>query len=303
MIRAAAAFAAFALSASRCLAVCTTTEIGAITFSGTTLPAYDPFTAPTPRLLTVNVTSTVACSVELAFQSTSNPARMIGPGALTYDVQVQGSATSLLFVSGMPTTTTRIDIPAGNVGSVTVQIARPPNQVVSSGPYGDASLVAHIYDKAGSVLAPLKSASVPISGSVAAACRFSAPTNPTMNLSSAISHGLPQTGIVGTVTLPSLNCTAPSLVRLSAGPMRHASAGATAAFDNMIDFRAIATLAGATAVLDTRSGPDAVSTLPNVVSGATIDGSVRIDVNLIAGRPLLAGAYASLLTLSIDPIP
>ena len=279
------AFVALAMSTSVSLGVCSQTEIGAITFSGTALPPYNPFTNTAPRLVTVSVTSTVACSVELAFQSTSNPARMLGPGTLIYDVQSQGSSTSLLFVSGTPSTTTRIDIPAGNVGVATVQIALSPNQVVSSGTYGDNSLVAYIYDKTGFVLAPLKSASVPISGSVAAACQFASPTN------------------VGSVTLPSLSCTAPSLVRLSAGPMLLTPTASNMAFDNLINFQANASLDGATAVLDTRSGSAVASTLRNVASGATTNASVTINVSLLAGRPLLPGIYSSLLTLSIDPNP
>ena len=297
------AFVALAMSTSVSLGVCSQTEIGAITFSGTALPPYNPFTNTAPRLVTVSVTSTVACSVELAFQSTSNPARMLGPGTLIYDVQSQGSSTSLLFVSGTPSTTTRIDIPAGNVGVATVQIALSPNQVVSSGTYGDNSLVAYIYDKTGFVLAPLKSASVPISGSVAAACQFASPTNPTMNFSSAITNGMPRPSYVGSVTLPSLSCTAPSLVRLSAGPMLLTPTASNMAFDNLINFQANASLDGATAVLDTRSGSAVASTLRNVASGATTNASVTINVSLLAGRPLLPGIYSSLLTLSIDPNP
>ena len=291
------------MSTSDSLGACSPAEIGAITFSGTALPPYNPFTNTTPRLVTVTVASTVACSVELAFQATSNPARMLGPGTLFYDVQSQGNSSSLLFISGTPSTTTPIDIPAGSVGSATVQIALSPNQVVSSGTYGDTSLVAHIYGRSGTALTPLKSASVPITGSVAAACQFASPTNPTMNFTGAITNGMPSPSYVGSVTLDSLNCTAPSLVRLSAEPMRLASTASNAAFDNTIHFRASASLGGATAVLTTTSGSEAVSTLGNVASGATTNASVRIDVNLLAGRPLLPGIYSSLLTLSIDPNP
>ena len=144
----AAAIAVLGLSNSVSLGACTTNDITSITVSGTGLASYNPFVASTPRQLTINVASNVACSVELAFQTSATPARLQGPGTpLTYDVQLPSTTTSLLFAAGMPTTTTRIDIGAGNVGTATVQVALPTNQIVASGAYNDANLVAHIYDK------------------------------------------------------------------------------------------------------------------------------------------------------------
>lgn len=301
----AAAIAALALSNSASLAACTATDITSMTVSGTALASYNPFLAPTPRLLTVSVASNVACSVELAFQ-TSTPAHMQGQGSLlAYDVQMQSSTTSLLFSAGMPTATIRIDIAAGNVGTATVQVAVPTNQIVASGAYADASLVASLFDRTGpATLAPLKSVGAPISTTVVPVCNFESPTNPTINFSGAITNGLPNPNDVKSVTLPSLRCTAPSLLRLSATPMRlTTSATGGVAFDSAINFRATATLTGATAVLDTRNGTTAVSTQRNVVAGATLESSVKVDVSLLVGQPLLAGTYSSVMTVSVDPSP
>ncbi len=302
----AAAIAVLGLSNSESLGACTTNDITSITVSGTGLASYNPFVASTPRQLTINVASNVACLVELAFQTSATPARLQGPGTpLTYDVQLPSTTTSLLFAAGMPTTTTRIDIGAGNVGTATVQVALPTNQIVASGAYNDANLVAHIYDKSTTTLVPLKSVGVPISTTVVAACQFLTPTNPTINFSGAIINGLPNPGHVGSVALSSLNCTAPSRVSLSAGPML-LTTGATGgpAFDSRIHFRATATLAGASTLLDTSTGATTVvSTETNVTSGATLNSAVQVDVRLVRGNPLLAGAYSSVMTVSVVPNP
>jgi hypothetical protein len=48
---------------------------------------------------------------------------------------------------------------------------------------------------------------------------------------------------------------------------------------------------------------DAASPTRNAAAGATINGSLGVDVNLVPGRPLLAGNYSATLTVSIDPNP
>lgn len=268
------------------------------------LAPYNPFATYTPKTLTVNVTASVTCSVELAFLSTSLPPRLMGADALTYDIQSPAGGTSLVYAGGIPTTTTRIDVGPGNAGSTSVQITVPTGQIVGFGSYSDTSVTANIFDKTGSALTPLKSVSLAVTGSVARACQFSSPGNATLDFTSAITNGMPRPSHVATVTFPDLSCTAPSLVRLSADAMKLAQPPAsTAAFDSAINFRAIASFSGATATLDTTSASDAASSVRHTAAGATLNGSVRVDVNLLAGRPLLAGAYSSLLTLSIDPNP
>jgi hypothetical protein len=56
-------------------------------------------------------------------------------------------------------------------------------------------------------------------------------------------------------------------------------------------------------VLDTSQGADAASASRNTAAGAVTEGVVRVDVNLLAGKPLLPGTYSSILTVSIDPNP
>ena len=283
---------------------CSASDITAITYAGTSLPPYNPFTPFAPKLLTVTVSATRTCALELAFLSMSSPPRLTGFGSLNYDIQLLSTAASLVYAGGTPATTAHIDIGPGLVGSANVQISLPPGQVVGDGSYSDASVLSQIFDKSGAILTLLKSANLPISGSVVRACQFTAPTSPTLNFTQAISNGLPQPGYVQSVTFQNVSCTAPSLVRLSGNAMLPAQAASpTPTFDTLINYRASAMFSGANAMLDTSLGTDATSASRNTAVGAVKDGVVRVDVTLLAGKPLLAGTYSSILTVSIDPNP
>ena len=294
-----------AIVTSRAEAVsCSASDITAVSYSSTSLAPYNPFTSFAPKPVTVTVTAARACSLELAFLSTSTPPRMTGPGALNYDVQSASSATSLVYAGGMPASTAHIDIGPGNSGFANVQVSLPAGQVVADGAYSDATVLTQIFDKSGAVFTLLKSVSLPLSGSVVRACQFTTPISPTLNLTSAISNGLPRPGYVQSVTFQNVSCTAPSLVRLSGNAMlltQPGNPGST--FDDLIHYRAAATFSGANVVLDTSLGTDVASASRNATSGAVTEGVVRVDVNLLGGKPLLPGTYASILTVSIDPNP
>jgi hypothetical protein len=93
-------------------------------------------------------------------------------------------------------------------------------------------------------------------------------------------------------------------VRLSGNPMLPGQSGTPGAvFDNFIHYRASANLSGANVTLDTSTATDVISAARNVALGAMADGTLRLDVALVPGKPLLSGTYSSVLTISIDPSP
>jgi hypothetical protein len=283
-------------------AACQANDITGIHFTGATLLSYNPFTPYAPQTVAITINASVACSVELAFLSASLPARMTGPGFLTYDITTSSGSTSLVYPPGSPSATTRVDVGSGNPGSTAVQVSIPPGQVVSDGIYADPTLLAQVFDKTGGTLILLKSFAVPLQGQVARACHFTAPISTTMNFTSAIQHGLPNPDVVQSVTFQDLSCTAPSIVRLTATAMQlMPTPPASPSFDSAINVRARATFGAANADLNTGLGSTVASMSRHVMSGATTGGSVRLDVNLLRGRPLLPGTYTTTLTLSIDP--
>ena len=285
-------------------AACLSSDITGISTTSTTLAPYNPFTSFSPKIVTVTVAASRPCAVELAFHSTSSPPRMSGPEFLAYDVQLPAGATSLIYGGGTPTSTAHIDIGAGNVGTATVQINVPPGQVVSDGAYSDGALAAHVFDKTGSTFTLLRTAGVLVGGSVAKVCQFTTPRSPTLNFSPGISNGVPNPGYVQSLTLEGVSCTAPTLVRLSGEAMQPTQpAAAPPGLDDRIHYRASASFNAATAVLDTRVASEVASAGRNTGAGATVNGVIGVDVNLLAGRPLLAGAYSATLTVSVDPSP
>lgn len=294
-----------AVAAGRAEAVsCSPSDITAISYTSTSLAPYNPFTPFAPKLVTVTVSAARACALELAFLSSSTPPRLVGSGSLNYDVQLASSATSLVYTGGTPSTTAHIDIGPGNSGSANVQISLPAGQVVADGAYSDATVQSQVFDKSGAIFTLLKSASLPLSGSVVRACQFTTPVSPTLDFTAAISNGQPRPGYVQSVTFQNVSCTAPSLVRLSGNAMLLSQPGSpTSTFDDFIHFRAAASFSAANVVLDTSLGSDAASTSRNTATGAVTEGTVRVDVNLLAGKPLLPGTYSSVLTVSIDPTP
>jgi spore coat protein U-like protein len=297
-----------ALAAASCFggsaaAACLSGDITAITVTGNSIGSYNPFTSFSPKLMTVSVSARQPCAVELAFSSPTSPARMSGPEVLAYDVQSTGGS-SLLYGTGIPTNTAHIDIGAGNVGTATVQITVPAGQVVADGVYADNGLSAHVFDKTGSNFALLGYATVPVSGSVTKVCQFTTPASPTLSFSAAIANGMPNPGFVQSLTLGGVSCTAPTLVRLSGDAMRPVQpVAAPAGLDDRIHYRASASFNAASAVLDTRVASEAVSAARNTGTGATVNGSIGLNVNLLADKPLLAGSYAATLTVAVDPNP
>jgi hypothetical protein len=301
-----------ALAVANCLsalaeAACAPGEITGIGFSpSATLTAYNPFSSFTPKLVTVTVSASASCTVELAFHSPTILAQMTGPAVLNYDVQLVGGGTSLLHSGSNPLTTQPITIAGpSNPGTATVQVNVPAGQVVADGSYSDnINMVARVFDRTGSNYTLLRSQTMPVTGSVAKVCQFTAPTNPTLNFTSAIANGLPNAGHVQSLTFNGVSCTAPTLVRLSGNAMQQLPpASAPPGLDNLIHYRASASFNAASAVLVTSTASEATSGARNTTTGATVNGSISVDVNLLAGKPLLAGTYAATLTVAIDPSP
>jgi hypothetical protein len=297
---------AFTISVSgQAKAACAVSSIAGISFTSTTLAPYNPFVSFTPKLVTVTVTGSASCTVELSFFSPTMPARMSGAGVLNYDVQLAGGGASLLYTGGNPLTSQPIVIGGpGNPGTATVQISVPAGQVVADGPYSDANLMAQVFDKTSSTFTLLRAQTMPVTGSVVKVCQFTQPTNPTLNFTSAIANGLPKADHVRTLALDGLSCTAPTMVRLSGNAMQpQQPMGNAPGFDSLIHYRASARFNAASAVLDTSVASEASSTGRSTSTGATVNGSMSLDVNLLAGQPLMAGTYAATLVISIDPSP
>jgi len=284
-------------------AACAPADITSITTTSAALAPYNPFTSFSPRIVTVSVVAAKACAIELAFLSPTAPAQMSGAGTLAYDVQATIGGASLLFQGGSPINTAHIDVPGGaTAGTANVQIVVPAAQIVANGLYADAGLTLQAFDKTGVIYSLLKSTSLSVTGSVAKVCQFTLPQSPTLNFSSAISNGMANSAVVQSVTFNGVSCTAPTVVQLGGGPMQSPDApSAAAGLDNFINYRATATFSSATTTLDTSAQTLSTSAGQSTAGGATTDGVLTVNVNLLTGRLLQAGRYQTTLTVTIDP--
>lgn len=316
---AALALAVLAFANGQASAACRTTGPNRVQITAGTAvavtPAYDPY-ATGDRLhafsVTVNNPSrTQTCSFALSFTRAALPARMSsGAFTLQYSVESLGGATLLQttgFVFGSsPAAANRLAGFVGTRSSVTlsVRIRIPAGQTnVAAGTYTDNSVTIGVYEISGtSPIASVDTKAFSVSTNISPACQLPAPDFTTLDFTSAITAGAVNAAVIRRATFLGAACTQPSKIRLSGIALQPlVPAGAVAGFDSFIDYRAVGVFGAASATLTTKTGSAATSTGYNIASGPVTGATITIDVNLVAGNPILAGSYSTVLTVSIDP--
>jgi hypothetical protein len=188
--------------------------------------------------------------------------------------------------------------------SVTVRVRVPARHVRPAGDYADNSvalILVGLNDHHQAHRLIVRKLFKP-TAKVIAKCVLPPPSPPMHNFTAAISHGLPDPAQTRTSTFANVQCTAPAKVRLVGGAMQPPAAiPPRSGFDNFINWRAAATFGNANAILSTNTASQADSLYKNVASGPTLSGSISVGINLLKGRPLIAGTYSGTLTVAIDP--
>lgn len=278
-------------------------------FSITTLNTgnYDP-NAPAPLTATITLTSTRTCSLRVSFIRTSLPAVMTLSGnTLQYTIQAVGGGATYIATTSPPPVANWIDADiGGGGGTITrqVQVLIPSGQAAPIGTYTDTGITMQLFSRAPSgTWTLIRTNSVTPQATVVGACVLNAPSPATLTFSGTdISAGVPNPAIVKTTTLAA-NCTLPTKVRLTGSSLvQSPPATASAGFDTTLNYRAVATFGAATATLTTSSTTPTIadSASKNVVSGS-MAANVTVNVNLIAGQPLIAGTYTGVLVVTLDP--
>lgn len=286
---------------------------------GPVVAVYDPFAAgDTIRsmTLTVNNPANAQCDVAVAFARAAGAAASMSSGAnvLSYDLTRSGGGTSLITTAGYtgvgtPPAANRIDflnIPARGSASAPVELRLPAGQVVAADSYSDNGLVLQTIrlrngDNEPNLLGP----TYPVTpqASVLSKCVMPPPTLANLDLSAAIANGRPNEGVTRLTSIANVQCTAPTKLRLTGAALQPVqSTPARAGFDNFINYRAQGNFGSASSVLSTTVASQSVDSVQkNVASGVTTSGQIDIQVNLLNGQPIIAGAYSGILTVSIDP--
>jgi hypothetical protein len=299
-------------------ALCVVTGAATATPTATSLPAYDPFSTSDTIVdlqFSVSVPLLAVCSAALSFTRTAGLPAVMSQGASTlrYSIEMTSGQTLLqttgYVANSSPTTGTREDFSLpllGATANVPVRLRVPAGQLVAAGTYSDAQVnltVVALTDLFGSSPgALLKQQAYTPSINVISKCVLPSPSTSTLDFTSAISNGHPNPSVVQSSVFNNVQCTAPSILRLSGSAMQPTgSIPGQTGFDNFINWKAAGTFGSASTVLSTNSASQASSATKNIASGVTSNGTIGVNVNLLNGNPIIAGSYRSTLTVTIDP--
>lgn len=309
----------FPLAASQTWAACTAGNYNNVTATLTpaTISSYDPFAgADTTLSLTLivrNGNTSGNCDASVSFRRAAGiPATLSQSGStLSYSLEKPGNLT-LITQTGFTTNNTppaanRIDfqnIGAGTSASATLTLRIPAGQISAAGSYGDSiDLELLRLTNANQTNGLVRATPIAVSATVLSKCSLPAPSLSNLNFSSAISNGRPNAGVAQRTTFSNVACTAPTRLRLTGGALQPAApTPARPGFDNFINYRAAGVFGSASSTLTTTTNTASVDSVQkNIASGATTNGSIAIDVNLVNGNPIIAGTYTGTLTVTIDP--
>jgi hypothetical protein len=275
------------------------------------VPAYDPFGAEQVRevIVTVKSKSSGKCDVALSFQRPALPPVMSRwSSTLPYAIEGAGG-NSLVQTSewGDCTPANRIDLldmHKNETRTATVRMRVPAGQVRSAGDYADDKvdlILVSLNDHHQSHSLIMRKRFRP-TAKIIAKCVLPPPNPATHNFTGAIVQGQPDPAQTRTSTFSNVQCTAPTKVRLIGSAMQPLAAIAPrSGFDAFINWRAAAAFGNAIATLSTNTASKADSQYKNVAHGPTLNGSISVGINLLKGKPLIAGTYSGTLTVAIDP--
>jgi hypothetical protein len=290
-------------------AVCVATGM---TPNGTTTFIATPNYTGSTRTFTVsyffNVTffdgASGNCYVGVAFQGTAPTPRMTGPygNILNYTTNWYNPTTTAdrVFATFNPggnsinlLLTTSFTVPAGQTGM--------PN-----GSYADATLSFILFSSASS-MAVVGSIPTTFGATVLfpLVCTLGgSASGGTQTLD--FSNGATISTATKTANFASLTCNSRVTMTLtSMSGAARSPATATAAYTNFFDYVASTTIRGRTVTLDTSaaasaSGPESASN--NITATPTTNAAVSIQVTpILPAKPLVAGSYADVLTLTLTP--
>lgn len=290
-------------------------DVTAIVTPSPAIGSYDPFAAgDTTLAMTVTLTSAAdqTCSAAVSFVRALSPVMASGAASLSYAIEPGSGGASLVTSSGFvvgssppPANRINVTIPANGSASVQIRLRVPAGQVVSAAGYLDPQIQMILVGLNDSG-APESYKSGPIfepQANVIAKCILPPPAQTSLDLSSAIANGRPNEGVKRSTTFTNVACTAPTRLRLTGAALQPtATTPPRTGFDNFINYFAMGTFGAATSQLTTTTTEQSAdSATKNTTSGATANGQIDIDVNLVDGRPIIAGSYVGILKVSIDP--
>ncbi len=296
-------------------AACEVTGIQSISPSTIFVGNYTATSIPPPTTVALTLTLTKTgngnCQAGFSLYRLTLPARMtrlVPPTLVTLPYLANSEGTNLLHsTAGNPAIVRLPNFhPANGPGTGTVTatvtiVPQVPLAAPPAGTYFDVLMLRVYKREGGNSYDYVGQSPLTISTGSLQSCNLSAPGSLSLNFSSDIVTGIPAGAVQSTSF--NVNCTGPSRLQLSGSALvMPSTTGASGAFDDLINFRAVANFGGASATLTTNGTTTATITSP---SASTVVGSnlpVNLNINLIPNRPLRSSpSYSGVLRVIVDP--
>ncbi len=272
---------------------------------------YSPFAASdltSVGTITITNLSDAACPLAVVFAADDGGQLRRAGEAVNYALETLGGATLLNPLgAGDPQTGPHLDLTlAGQeTASLNLRARVHARQMASPGQYTDSTAVVRLYHHPQSGFPELlRERSFPVSADIPAVCELSPPQPATLDFTPDIGPDARPLGAWHNTQMPYAACNTGARMRLSATALMHDGHDGEAreGFDNFIDLEARAAFRSATTMLLTQG------VTPRSVQSARTHGDggedeVRVQVRLIPRRPLSAGRYQSVLSITLEPSP
>jgi len=255
--------------------------------------------------ITIVNLSDAACPLAVVFAADDGGKLRRAGEAIDYALETLGGATLLNPLgAGDPQTGAHLDLTlAGQeAASLSLRARVRARQMASPGRYTDSTAVVRLYYVPQTGFPELlREKSFPVSADIPAVCQLSPPQPATLDFTADIGADARPLGAWHNTQMPYAACNTGARVRLSANALQRGGE-APVGFDKFIDFEARAVFRSATATLLTQ-GAAARSAQSAHTHGDGSEDEVRVQVRLIPRRPLSAGRYQSVLTITLEPSP
>lgn len=296
-------------------AACAITGVQSISVGSINAGTYTSDAVPPPATVAVTVIINItgngagSCRGSWGLVRPTAPATMARMPAATTTLPYSVSSSAGPVLSFGPQATTRVPIPdlAAPRGTSTVSFTAlltvtgtTPLTTPSAGTYFD-QIALQVFDAQGSNSTLAGQIPLGVTANVTGACTLASPGSQSLNFAADVAGGIPK-GATQSVRF-NVNCTAPSRVKLTGTALTSTNTSpASAQFDSMINYKAVATFAGAAATLVTSGATPTTTTSTAASANPGSNLPVNVDVNLLANKPLLGGTtYSGTLRITVDP--
>lgn len=277
-----------------------------------TIASYNAFSGMAVHSFTVTLTrnnqGSTNCRLGIYIEGGRTTKTLLS-GLTTLNYDMLRSGVSILFPSGVTPSSSSIALfTTGRNQSYSFNVSYevPAGQVVPAGTYVDLlnEVVVRGVNAAGNYNGSTRRHAMATQATVIKSCQLGTPSATTLAFAASdIPNGLPNEGVIKSTNM-SGSCTAPAILKLSGQALQPQIPTAPRPnFDNFINYTAAGSFNGANVTLNTTTNPQDVSSGQTGTANSVVSGTVSVGVNLKKNKPVIAGNYTGVLTVTLDAAP